>query len=41
MGFGSRIDCIHNGEGCYWAGWGVFSDGFESGDTTRWSSATP
>lgn len=41
MGFGSRIDCIHNGDGCYWAGWGIFSDGFESGDTSHWSAAVP
>jgi glucose/arabinose dehydrogenase len=37
-GGASRIECIHNGEGCYWAGWGgLFEDGFETGDTSRWS----
>ena len=41
LGFGSRIDCIHDGEGCFWAAWGIFSDGFESGDVARWSSAAP
>ncbi len=38
----SRIDCIHNGDGCAWAmGSSIFSDGFESGDTTAWSSTVP
>ncbi|HSM13139.1 MAG TPA: PQQ-dependent sugar dehydrogenase [Thermoanaerobaculia bacterium] len=42
QGGAGRIDCIHDGAGCYWAGWGgLFEDGFESGDTSRWSSATP
>jgi glucose/arabinose dehydrogenase len=41
QGGAGRIDCIHNGEGCYWAGWGVFSDGFESGDTSHWTSHSP
>jgi hypothetical protein len=41
VGGASRIDCIHNGEGCFWAGWGIFADGFESGDTSRWSVAVP
>jgi hypothetical protein len=41
LGFGSRIDCIHDGEGCFWAAWGIFSDGFENGDTSVWSSTTP
>lgn len=41
VGGASRIDCIHNGDGCYWAGWGIFSDGFESGDASRWSSVSP
>jgi len=40
-GFASTIECIHNGEGCFWAGWGIFADGFESGDTGRWSSVGP
>ncbi len=35
-----RIDCIHNGEGCFWANQEVFADGFESGDTARWSSTS-
>jgi hypothetical protein len=37
VGGAGRIDCIHNGEGCSWAGGDVFADGFESGDTSRWS----
>jgi len=38
-GAGGEILCVHNGDGCYWAGWsGFFEDDFESGDTTRWSS---
>lgn len=41
VGGAGRIDCIHSGEGCFWAAWGIFSDGFESGDTAVWSSATP
>lgn len=40
-GPGSRIDCIHNGDGCFWADWGIFSDGFESGDTSIWSIQVP
>lgn len=43
-GSADRIDCIHNGhpDGCFWAGWGgLFEDGFESEDTTHWSSTTP
>ena len=41
LGGASRIDCIHAGEGCFWAGWEVFDDGFESGDTRAWSVAVP
>ena len=41
VGGAGRIDCIHNGEGCYWAGWGIFSDGFESGSVHRWSASAP
>lgn len=37
VGAQSRIDCIHNGDGCTWATDQVFSDGFESGDITRWN----
>lgn len=35
-----RIDCLHDGgaRGCFWAGDGLFSDGFERGDLDRWSS---
>ncbi|MEM7352809.1 MAG: PQQ-dependent sugar dehydrogenase [Acidobacteriota bacterium] len=36
VGGAGRIDCIHNGEGCTWAGSGIFADGFESGNTSRW-----
>jgi hypothetical protein len=40
VGGAGRIECIHNGDGCYWAGWrGLFEDDFETGDTSRWSSA--
>ena len=39
VGGAGRIECVHNGDGCFWAGWrGLFEDGFETGDTTRWSS---
>ncbi len=41
-GGANRIECIHDGNpgGCYWAGWrGMFEDGFETGDTSRWSAA--
>jgi len=41
VGGASRIDCIHNGDGCPWALDGVFSDGFESGNTSAWSSVVP
>lgn len=37
VGGASRIDCIHNGDGCTWLGEDIFSDGFESGDTSAWS----
>ena len=41
-GGAGTVDCIHNGQGCYWAGWGgFFEDGFETGTTVRWSSAVP
>lgn len=41
-GGAGTVDCIHNGEGCYWARWGgFFEDGFESEDTSRWSSVVP
>lgn len=40
-GGASRIECIHNGEGCVWSGAGIFTDGFESGDVTRWSVTEP
>lgn len=38
VGGASRIDCIHNGDGCTWLGQDIFSDGFESGDTSAWSN---
>ncbi len=43
VGGAGRIDCIHNGDGCFWAGASnlIFTDGFESGDTTAWSSSVP
>ncbi len=37
--YGGRIDCIHNGDGCFWnapTDPEIFSDGFESGDTSAW-----
>jgi len=38
----ARIDCIHAGAGCGWAGDpGIFVDGFFSGNSSRWSSVTP
>jgi glucose/arabinose dehydrogenase len=39
-GGASTIECIHNGEGCFWASW-LFADGFESGDVGRWSGSSP
>ena len=36
VGGAGRIDCIHNGDGCTWAGGEIFADGFESGDTSAW-----
>jgi hypothetical protein len=39
-GGASRIDCIHNGDGCHWAG-AEFLDGFESGDTSAWDATAP
>ncbi len=36
VGGAGRIDCIHNGDGCTWAGEELFADGFESGDISRW-----
>jgi glucose/arabinose dehydrogenase len=42
VGGAGRIDCIHNGDGCFWAGEpGIFTDGFESGDTSRWTAVSP
>lgn len=35
------IRCIHNGDGCFWAGFrGLFEDDFESQGTTHWSSTS-
>ena len=36
VGGAGRIDCIHNGDGCSWAGAEIFGDGFESGDISAW-----
>lgn len=41
VGGASRIDCIHEGGGCPWVDGHVFLDGFESGDTSRWSTTVP
>lgn len=41
MGGAGRIDCLHNGDGCPWALGGIFSDGFESGDTSGWDGSVP
>ena len=42
VGGAGRIDCIHDGEGCFWAGLGdlIFGDGFETGDTSAWSGTS-
>ena len=32
----NRIDCIHNGEGCFWTEPEIFANGFEEGDTSAW-----
>lgn len=37
VGGQSRILCVHDGDGCDWAGGRIFTDGFESGDTARWN----
>jgi len=41
VGGASRIDCIHNGGGCPWAGAGIFNDDFESNGTDAWSFTEP
>jgi hypothetical protein len=42
VGGAGRIDCIHNGDGCTWAGEAeIFTDGFESGDVSRWDAVSP
>ncbi len=41
-GGAGRIDCIANDASCPWADWaGMFSDGFETGDTSQWSAVVP
>lgn len=37
LGGQNRILCVHDGDGCDWAGGRIFTDGFESGDTARWN----
>jgi hypothetical protein len=39
VGAAHRIDCIHNGEGCYWVRGEIFTDGFESGNTSAWTAS--
>lgn len=40
QGSARTIDCVHNGLGCFWAGFrGLHEDGFESGGLTRWSAS--
>jgi len=41
-GTGGNVACIHNGAGCFWAGFrGLMEDGFESGTLTpRWSGGS-
>jgi glucose/arabinose dehydrogenase len=41
VGGAGRVDCIHDGDGCFWAGLGdlLFGDDFESGNTSAWSRA--
>ena len=43
VGGAGRIDCIHNGDGCTWVNGppALFTDGFESGDTSEWSGQAP
>ena len=36
VGGASRVDCIHNGDGCSAVGLIVFDDGFESGNLDAW-----
>jgi hypothetical protein len=39
-GGNARIDCVHAGSGCFWAGFrGLFEDDFESNGFTHWSGA--
>jgi hypothetical protein len=41
-GFGTRIDCIHDGLGCDWATEPlVFGDDFETGNAGRWGLVSP
>ena len=42
VGGAGRIDCVHDSDGCYWAGLGdlIFGDDFESGDTSAWSGVS-
>jgi glucose/arabinose dehydrogenase len=41
-GWAGTVDCIHNGDGCWWAGWGgLFEDDFESEGLTHWSEVEP
>ena len=41
-GWAGTVDCLHAGDGCYWAGWGgMFEDGFEGGSTARWDDSQP
>ncbi len=39
-GFNGTVQCVHSGQGCYWASWrGLFEDDFESNGFTHWSDA--
>ena len=41
VGGAGRIDCIHAGDGCPWANYGLFEDGFEGEALTAWSETFP
>jgi hypothetical protein len=41
-GFNHTVQCIHSGDGCYWARWrGMFEDDFENAahDFSRWNDS--
>ena len=40
-GGANRIECVHNGEGCFWAGWGIVGIDMEDGTLDGWSEFSP